>query len=143
MADAPRPSFLDTNHLVCSLLNGASSKQSFALALLVRGGTISVQVLNEFANVGLRKLRLSHAEVADGIAQILTLLPDPLALRRATHASAVALVQRYSLSFYDALLVASALEAGCTTLLSEDMQDGLVVSRALTIRNPFRPAALS
>jgi predicted nucleic acid-binding protein len=40
-------------------------------------------------------------------------------------------------TFYDALIVASALEAGCTTLLSEDIQDGRVIDGRLTIRNPF------
>lgn len=52
------------------------------------------------------------------------------------------LAARYGFAFYDAVIVASALEAGCTTLMSEDMQDGLVVEARLTVRNPFlQPAA--
>jgi predicted nucleic acid-binding protein len=44
--------------------------------------------------------------------------------------------ERYALGFYDALIVAAAIEGGCTRLWSEDMQNGLRVDR-LTIRNPF------
>jgi predicted nucleic acid-binding protein len=46
--------------------------------------------------------------------------------------------QRYRFSFYDALIVAAALESGCTTLFSEYLQDGQVIDRTLTVRNPFR-----
>jgi predicted nucleic acid-binding protein len=45
--------------------------------------------------------------------------------------------QRYGLSVYDAMIVAAALESGCETLFSEDMQNGLLVDQQLRIRNPF------
>jgi predicted nucleic acid-binding protein len=54
-----------------------------------------------------------------------------------THDVGRALSERYGFSIYDAMIVASALLAGCTTLWSEDMQDGLVVERQLRIVNPF------
>ena len=56
---------------------------------------------------------------------------------RAFYRRGLELQERYSLSFYDALIVAAALEAGCTRLLSEDLQDGLRIER-LTIENPFK-----
>ena len=54
-----------------------------------------------------------------------------------THDRAVRIAERYSLSIYDALIVSAALLADCKTLHSEDMQDGQVIERRLTIRNPF------
>jgi len=53
-----------------------------------------------------------------------------------THASALALARNHNLSFYDALIVASAVEAGCDTLYSEDLQDGRSFA-GLAIVNPF------
>lgn len=56
----------------------------------------------------------------------------------ATHNEAVNLATRDGIAFYDALIVASALGAGCDVLLTEDMQDGRVIEGRLTICNPFR-----
>jgi predicted nucleic acid-binding protein len=50
------------------------------------------------------------------------------------------LAERHGFAFYDALLVAAALRAGCTRLYSEDLQHGQVVDRQLRILDPFRPA---
>ncbi len=60
-----------------------------------------------------------------------------------THEQALKLAERYGLSVCDALIVSAALLAGCKTLWSEDMQDGRVINRKLTIRNPFARAALA
>jgi predicted nucleic acid-binding protein len=54
-----------------------------------------------------------------------------------THETGLALATRYSLSLYDAMIAASALGAGCSTLWSEDMQDGLLIEQRLRVRNPF------
>ena len=58
-----------------------------------------------------------------------------------THETALRIIDRYGFRIYDALIIAAALAAGCTTLLSEDMQDGQVIEGKLTVRNPFRPVA--
>jgi predicted nucleic acid-binding protein len=55
-----------------------------------------------------------------------------------THDSAVRIAQNYNFHIHDALVVASALEAGCDTLYTEDLQDGQVVEERLTVRNPFK-----
>ena len=55
-----------------------------------------------------------------------------------THDKGLEIVERYGLAVYDAMIVASALLAGCGTLLSEDMQDGQVLDGRLTVSNPFR-----
>ena len=65
-------------------------------------------------------------------------MPPPVPLTLATHEAALALASQHSVSLYDALVVASALEADCDTLLSEDMQHGRVIDARLTITNPFR-----
>ena len=134
--------FLDSNILIYATLDadGVSRdvRSDVARTLLERGGVISVQVLNEFANVARRKLRRAWPEIMRSLSDIRALFPPPMPLTLETHVAAVALAGRHGFSFYDALIMASALEAGCTALLSEDMQDGLVVEGRLTVRNPFR-----
>lgn len=128
--------FFDTN-VVLYLLSGDPVKADRAEELLATGGIISVQVLNEFSSVALRKLGMSWAEIREVLAQVRAVCPvEPLSV--ATHERAVAVAERYGLSIYDALIVAAALLAGCKTLYSEDMQHGQVIERQLTICNPFK-----
>ena len=130
--------FFDNNVLIYALTKG-DPRQAVAARLLQDSiGTISVQVLNEVASVAHRKLKLSWADIAETLADLRSLCHEPRALTLATHQAAVALAARHGFSFYDAPIVAAALEAGCTTLLTEDMQDGLLVEGRLTLHNPFR-----
>ena len=64
--------------------------------------------------------------------------PPPLPITLATHEAALGIAARFGYRIYDSLIIASALEAACATLYSEDMQDGQVIEGRLTIRNPFR-----
>ena len=127
--------FFDTN-VILYLLSVDAAKADRAEELLAIGGAISVQVLNEFTSVASKKLRMSWSEIAEILAQVRAVCPV-VDMTVATHDRAVAVVERYGLSFYDALIVAAALIAGCSTLYSEDMQHGQVIERQLTIRNPF------
>ena len=129
-------SFLDTNVLLY-IASGNTTKADRAEELIGAGGTISVQVLNEFASVAHRKLKRPWSEVTTALTAFRTLCPEVRALDLATHEAALAIAQRDVLSLYDALIVASALEAGCVRLLTEDMQDGRIIARRLTISNPF------
>lgn len=131
--------FLDSNVLLYTLAEG-DPRQVVAAGLLAQGGTVSVQVLNEFASVARRKLKLSWPEVVEALAALRALCSPPLSLTAATHEAALVLAARYGFSFYDALILAAALEAGCDTVCSEDLQDGQVIEGRLTIRNPFRQA---
>jgi predicted nucleic acid-binding protein len=126
--------FFDTNIVVYAFLD--DPRQSRARAALSDGGIISVQVLNEFTSVSRKKHRRPWGEIEAALATIRAQFSSILPLTIDTHASAVALARDHSLSFYDALIVASALEAGCDTLLTEDMQHARVIG-ALTIENPF------
>jgi predicted nucleic acid-binding protein len=127
--------FFDTN-VVLYLLSADTAKADRAEELLAIGGTISVQVLNEFAAVASRKLRMSLIEIREVLAQIRVVCAvEPITIE--THERALRIVERYGFSIYDALIVSAALLAGCKTLHSEDLQDGQVIERQLTIRNPF------
>jgi predicted nucleic acid-binding protein len=127
--------FFDTNVLLY-LLSADAAKADRAEELLAGGGVISVQVLNEFAAVASRKLRMPWADVNEVLTQVRAVCEvHPLTIE--THEQAMQLAQRYGLSVYDALIVSAALLSACKTLWTEDMQDGQVVNRKLTIRNPF------
>ena len=127
--------FLDTD-VVLYLLSADTVKADRAEELLAIGGLISVQVLNEFAAVASRKLKMSWSEIRDVLAQVRAVCPvEPMSIE--THERALQVAERYGLAIYDALIVAAALLAGCTTLYSEDLQHGQVIERQLTIRNPF------
>jgi predicted nucleic acid-binding protein len=81
---------------------------------------------------------MSWKEVKESIELFCILCPNPIGISLAMHRAALSLAEKYSHNLYDALVVAAALEAGCKTLYSEDLQDGQVIDRQLTIRNPFR-----
>lgn len=130
--------FFDTN-VVLYLLSADTAKADRAEELLALGGTISVQVLNEFVAVASRKLRMSLMEIREVLTQIRAVCAvEPITVE--THERALRIADRYGMSIYDALIVSAALLAGCETLHSEDMQDGQVIDRKLTIRNPFAAA---
>lgn len=128
-------SFVDSNVLVY-LASGDAAKANRAEAVVAAGGAISVQVLNEVANVARRKMHMQWAEVRAMLALLRALL-DVHPLTVATHDAGLTLAERYGLSTYDAMIVASALLCGCDTLWSEDMQNGLTIEGRLRIVDPF------
>lgn len=130
------PAFLDTNVLVYAFTTDARAAK--ALELLGARPTISVQGLNDFTNVARRKLGMDWQEVRDAISALRVFCPTILPLDLATHDEALRTAERYGFSMFDALVVASALQAGCETLWSEDMHHGMVVGGRLRIANPFR-----
>ncbi len=129
-------SFFDSNVLVY-LASGDAVKADRAEAIVAGGGAISVQVLNEFANVARRKMRMSWTDTHTFLSMLRGLLTvHPVTLE--THETGLALAERYSLATYDAMIAASALHAGCGTLWSEDMQHGMAFDGGLRVANPFR-----
>jgi predicted nucleic acid-binding protein len=126
--------FLDTNILLY-LLSSEQQKADKAERLIAEGGTISVQVLNEFASVATRKLGMSITEVRECLAAVRA-ASRVVPLATETHDLGLDLAERHGFAIYDAFIVAAALGAGCKLLLSEDLQAGRKV-QGLTIRNPF------
>jgi predicted nucleic acid-binding protein len=128
--------FFDTSVLLY-LFSADTNKANRAEELLAERGVISVQVLSELTSVGRRKLQMSWEELRDALDSIRELCRvEPLPEQ--THAVALEVAARYDLSWYDALIVAAALLAECSTLYSEDMHSGLRIKRALKVVNPFR-----
>ncbi|TAK56377.1 MAG: PIN domain-containing protein [Gammaproteobacteria bacterium] len=127
--------FFDTNVLLY-LLSADTSRADRVEELLERPGVISVQVLNEFAAVASRKLRLSWAEIREVLAAVRGVCrTEPVTTE--DHDRAVDLAARYRFSFYDSVILATALRAGCTTLYSEDMKHRQRIDGRLSIINPF------
>lgn len=126
--------FVDTNVVLYLLDDGPKADR--AEVLLAQGPRISVQVLNEAMVNCRRKAGLSWDETGAFLSGIQDLCPvEDLTLQ--THEVGRALAERYGFSVYDAMIVAAALIAGCTTLYTEDMHDGLVVEGHLRLVNPF------
>jgi predicted nucleic acid-binding protein len=129
-------SFFDTNILIY-LASDDAAKADRAEAIVREGGAISVQVLNEVANVARRTMQLSWEETSGLLSSLRELLTvHPVTVD--THELGLALAERHQLALYDALIAASALLAECDRLWSENMQDGMAIDRRLRIVNPFR-----
>jgi len=134
--------FIDTNIFVYCFDNSNQDKKSKALELIsnameTRNGVISYQVIQEFLNVGTRKFSSAFnaedlRDFTNGVLYYLwEVYPDKELFDEAQY-----IRQRYGFSFYDSLIIASAIQSGCTTLFSEDLQTGQKIKQ-LTIINPF------
>ena len=137
--------FIDTNIWVYALLEARneSLKQQTALGLLRSQPMsvsilVSVQVINEFHWTLTRKYRLADDVVLDKATNgIVAMTSTVLPLELDTYLEASNIRQRYNLSFWDSLIVASALQVGCKTLYTEDLNHGMIVDNKLHIVNPF------
>ena len=128
--------FLDTNILVYAT-DERDARGRIAVSIIAQGGVISVQVLNEFASVMRRKLHWGWPEIEATLAALRHFCPAPRPVDVRTHERALSIAGQTGYAIFDSLLVASALIAGCTALLTEGMQHGRVIDGRLTIRNPF------
>lgn len=134
-SSAGSTTFVDANVLLYLAL-GDQRRIAVVENLLLSRCKVSVQVLNEIANVASRKMRLSPEETiifVEEFRNVLTIVP----VTEQIHVSGLALRTRYNFSVYDSMIVAAALDSGCNTLLSEDMHHGLKVEGRFEIRNPF------
>lgn len=127
--------FFDSNVLLY-LVSDQPAKSRRAAELLANGGTVSVQVLDEFASVGQHKLGRTMLETRAALSDIRLVCAVRVADLR-THDHGLDIAGRYRFSIYDSMLLAAALEADCRTFYSEDLQHGQRIE-GLTIRDPFR-----
>ncbi|QFT48885.1 MULTISPECIES: PIN domain-containing protein [unclassified Roseivivax] len=126
--------FADTNVVLYLLDDGPKAER--AEEILGQGPRISVQVLNEATVNCLRKAGLSWEDTGAFLEGIKSLCPvEDLTIQ--TYQVGRAVAEKYQLSVYDAMIVSAALIAGCTTLWTEDMHDGLLVENRLRVVNPF------
>lgn len=131
----PDRAFFDTNILVYAF-SGGDRRQATALKLLLSGGTVGVQTLNEFVNVATQKLRTPWPEAVLWLQTIQQLCPSAIPVTMSVHHEALRIAQTCGYHIYDALMLAAAREASCTVFYSEDMQHGHTLD-GLRIQNPF------
>jgi predicted nucleic acid-binding protein len=138
------PCFIDSNVWLYSLMTDPNStdlendrKHSLATQLIYSVGlAISTQVINEVCSVLIRKAAFTETQ----IQQVIQELYDScivVELNAEILLNASNLRIQYGFSFWDGLIISSALSTDATIFYSEDMRDGLVIADQLTIVNPF------
>jgi predicted nucleic acid-binding protein len=134
--------FLDTNILVYSFDGSQPEKQKLSRDLIAKSletgqGCISYQVVQEFLNMATRKFKvpLTFDDSRIFLSTVLTPLCEVFASID-LYSNALEVAERWRYSFYDALIIASALQNDCRILYSEDLQDGQMI-KELTIKNPY------
>jgi len=116
--------------------NDEPDKQKTAISFFALRPVISTQVLSEYINVVKRKLNLPKDKIMDVCLQNIEMcILQPVSMTTLKHARN--LLDRYDFQLFDSIVVASALEAGCHTLYSEDLHHGLLVESRMKIINPF------
>ena len=128
--------FLDTNVLLYVYSDEEDKKQVSKKIFQEQKCLTCMQALNEFCNVCLKKWRFDRKGIEEAIDQIAAgcaILPVSIK----TMLRALALHERYGYSYYDCVMLASALENDCTTIYSEDMSSGQIIEGRLLILNPY------
>ncbi len=137
--------FLDTNVLLYAHDARGPDKQAAARELIgrllhERRGVVSLQVLQEFFVIAVRKLGMPSEDARHCVLDYSSF--EVMALGLADVVAAIDLHRLHHFSLWDALIVRAALNGSCTTLHTEDMQSGYVID-TLTLRNPFLPGSSS
>ena len=127
--------FVDSNVVVYAFTRG-DPRTAAARRLLEQGPQLNVQVLNEFVNVAVRKLRIPWSEIHDALRIVAAFVAPLRPLTADVHRLGIEIAERHRYRLYDALIIAAAADAGCRTLYSEDMANGQTI-RGVRIVNPF------
>ncbi|GBU23901.1 hypothetical protein R83H12_00520 [Fibrobacteria bacterium R8-3-H12] len=129
--------FVDSNIVVYAYSRTEKDKQAKASAILIDYDClVSTQVLNEYCNVCIKKNFISISDIQKDINEILNNCGLYI-INEVTISKALFVKNRYGFSYYDSLVIASALECECSVLFSEDMQHGQIIENTLRIVNPF------
>lgn len=135
----PDKVFIDTNILIYSFLDNDQKRHEAAVqllsSLLEKEVFISTQVMSEVYSA-LSKNRIQHEAIASFLSELeenMNIAPVSLG----TVKRCLLLKKKYSYSYWDSLILASALENGCAVVCSEDMQHGQAIEQSLMIMNPF------
>lgn len=131
--------FLDTNIIVYLYSADENDKRNISFKFVNASECItSIQAMNEAVNVWYRKHSLGKTEIAKYLDEIEAICDEIMMIRRKTINQAMDIKDCYGYSYYDCLMLASAIEANCSQILTEDMQDGQRINDALKITNPFK-----
>jgi predicted nucleic acid-binding protein len=130
--------FLDTNILVYLYSADENDKRDIAYKTInYNDCIISTQILNEASNVWYKKYKLNKTQITKYLDEIELVCEQVLLIQRKTINKALSIKDRYNYSYYDSLMLASALEANCSIIFTEDLQNGQLVEDTLKITNPF------
>lgn len=136
----PHLVFLDTNVWLYALITGQDARKAEKARHLIEHQTnivVSTQVINEICVNLIKREQFIPAQTRDLINDFYSRY-TVIEIGQAILVAATVLRERYTFSYWDSLIVASALVSGASTLYSEDMHDGLVIHEQLTIASPFR-----
>jgi predicted nucleic acid-binding protein len=134
-----KKAFLDTNILIYLFSESEEAKRITAQNAIDRYDCItSLQALNEASNVWFKKSGWTGEQIREHLDNIEFICDDVVAVQRSTVDAALALKDRYRYSYYDCIMLASALESHCHVILTEDMKDEHLILGKLLIINPFK-----
>jgi predicted nucleic acid-binding protein len=127
--------FTDTNIIIYGL-GQDRRKKTIAIDIIKNRPTVSTQVLGELSHTLSRKFHLAFGKIST-LIDFLIKHCEVKVIDIITVKKALTIAEKYNYSYYDSLILASALESQCNILYSEDMQHGQVINNSLTIKNPF------
>jgi len=131
--------FLDTNILIYFYSENDDRKRNVAYQVLNEHDCVtSIQVLNESCNVWFNKFKWSAAKIEKHLNNIEMVCDEVLIIQRETINKALALKDRYGYSYFDCLMLASALNDNCGIIFTEDMSNEHIIDDKLKIVNPFK-----
>lgn len=129
--------FIDTNILIYAYSNNDILKKNLLVSLLNEDieFIISTQVVNEFINVMHKKLKINYIDLSNGLVEIYSFFDIKVVNIETIHL-ALDVAHKYKYSYFDSLMIASALQNQCCKIFSEDMHDKQII-QSLEIVNPF------
>jgi len=129
--------FLDTNALVYFISNERKKKvRAREIIFSSEEVYVSSQIISEFISVCFSKKLLSADEIISIVNQLIEAL-NFVAVEESTIKKALQIKHKLGFSFWDCLVISSALENNCSILYTEDLQEGQIIENTLTIINPF------
>ena len=129
--------FIDTNILLYAFTEDEKNKQEIAITALENCvPVISIQIINEFSHVALKK-NVKTITIKKKLKDIIE-ITEVINENTICIFNALDIHERYKYSFYDSLIIASALYSNCMVLLSEDLHDSQIIDDKLKIINPFK-----
>ena len=132
--------FFDTNIFIYLYAENEREKQTVCKEAINKADECitSTQILNEISNVLMKKWQMPVDSIKTIHRDIIQISDEVVYIKEDTIDKAVDLHYKYGFSYYDCLMLSSALESNCQTIFTEDMSDGQVIENTLTIVNPFK-----